>query len=54
MQAVQGQTLVQTLLATGAGIQSFPLPDALPDGLYFLEMKSEKGERQAAKFVLHR
>lgn len=49
-----GQEMAQTLLPTGQGVQFFPLAHSLTDGLYFLELKSENGERQTAKFVLHR
>jgi len=48
----QGQEIAQTSRPTNEGIQTFLLPNSLPDGLYFLEMKSETGERQIAKFVL--
>ncbi len=49
-----GQEMAQTLLPTGQGVQFFPLAHSLTDGLYFLELKSENGERQTARFVLHR
>ncbi|MFN0173195.1 MAG: T9SS type A sorting domain-containing protein [Saprospiraceae bacterium] len=51
---IHGQEMAKTELMAGAGIQSFLMPDAMPDGLYFLEMKSEHGEIQTAKFVLQR
>ncbi|MBK6998300.1 MAG: T9SS type A sorting domain-containing protein [Lewinellaceae bacterium] len=49
-----GQEMAQTLLPTGQGVQFFPLAHSLTDGLYFFELKSENGERQTARFVLHR
>jgi len=49
-----GQEMARTLLPTGQVVQFFPLAQSLTDGLYLLELKSENGERQTAKFVLHR
>ena len=51
---VQGREMMQKLLATDGESQPFSVPLFLPDGLYFLEIKAENGERQIIKIVLRR
>ena len=48
----RGQLVVQSsLFANDEAAQLLDLPDNLPNGLYFLEIVPEKGERQGAQFV---
>ncbi len=51
---LQGQELAQKLLPTASGVQSLSIPRTLLNGFYFLEIRSESGERRVAKFMLRR
>jgi hypothetical protein len=51
---LQGQELAQKVLRTDAGVQSLTIPSTLVNGFYFLEAKSESGEKQVLKFTLWR
>lgn len=54
VKSIHGQELAAYELASGIGTQSIILPEDLPDGLYFLEMRSEDGKVEIAKVVLRR
>ena len=47
----RGQTVVQRKVSATSEFQSLELPDALPNGLYFLEIITPDGERERAQFV---
>ena len=51
---VQGREMMQQLLAIDGEPQAISIPLFVLDGLYFLEIKAENGERQIIKFVLRR
>jgi hypothetical protein len=50
----RGQRVQQSSITASGDAQYFELPDALPAGLYFLEVLTEQGERHTARFVLQR
>jgi hypothetical protein len=48
----RGQRVQHLTLTADAAPQEITLPEDLPNGLYFLEVLRENGEKQAARFVL--
>ncbi|MBC7778215.1 MAG: HYR domain-containing protein, partial [Phycisphaerae bacterium] len=47
----RGQAVLQRSVLASTEYQSLGLPETLPNGLYFLEIITPKGERQMAQFV---
>ncbi len=50
----RGQRVQQLSITAGEDAQALDLRSELPSGLYFLEMVTEKGERQMGRFVVQR
>jgi hypothetical protein len=50
----RGQRIQSFTLNADSKAQPVPLGSQLPDGLYFLQVATEQGEREVAKFVLDR
>jgi HYR domain len=50
----RGQLVQSKRLVAGADAQQMQLPEALPGGLYFLEVRTEAGERNVGRFLLER
>jgi len=50
----RGQLVQSKSLVASADAQQMQLPEALPGGLYFLEVMTEEGERSVGRFVVER
>lgn len=50
----QGRRVQHSTATANDGLQEIQLSENLADGLYFLEIQGENGEKQAVKFVLKR
>ncbi|MBV6438931.1 MAG: hypothetical protein EPGJADBJ_00559 [Saprospiraceae bacterium] len=50
----RGQRVQHLSLTAEAAPQEIRLPRELPNGLYFLEIRTESGEKRAARFVMQR
>lgn len=50
----RGQRVQQTALTAGTATQELQLPENLPNGMYFIEILSENGEKRSARVIVQR